>query len=212
MAHIERRKLQQRDASGRMKVVVHYKVRYRDWSGREHSETQRRLVDAERRKAEIETELAGGVWRDPRRGEIRLSEWADGWVATRHDLRITTKARLVTTMQSQVLPKFGGMPLIKISNAAVRTWVAEMLAAGLSAATTRKAVFALRQCLDAAVADNRLVSNPASRVPLPSERMKPPRYLSQAEVERLVGQTPDPTRRWSSSAHMPACAGARQLD
>jgi integrase len=28
--------------------------------------------------------------------------------------------------------------------------------------------------------------------PLPSERMNPPRYLSQAEVERLVEQTPDP--------------------
>ena len=30
-------------------------------------------VDAERRKAEIELELAGGSWRDPRRGEIRLA-------------------------------------------------------------------------------------------------------------------------------------------
>ena len=65
------------------------------------------------------------------------------------------------TAGSQVLPKFGGTPLIKISNAAVRTWVAEMLAADLSAATARKAVFALRQCLEAAVADNRLTVNPA---------------------------------------------------
>lgn len=194
MAHIERRELQRRDRSGRVKTVVRYKVRYRDWSGREHSETKRRMVDAERRKAEIETELAGGVWRNPRRGDILLSEWADDWVQTRHDLRTTTRARLVTSMHSQVLPKFGTTPLIKISNAAVRTWVADMLSAGLSAATTRKAVFALRQCLDAAVADSRLVINPASRVPLPSERMKPPRYLSQSEVERLVDRTPGPSR------------------
>jgi integrase len=192
MAHIERRELQRRDRSGRVKTVVRYKVRYRDWSGREHSETKRRMVDAERRKAEIETELAGGVWRNPRRGDIILSEWADDWMQTRHDLRTTTRARLVTSMHSQVLPKFGTTPLIKISNAAVRTWVADMLSAGLSAATTRKAVFALRQCLDAAVADSRLVINPASRVPLPSERMKPPRYLSQSEVERLVDHTPGP--------------------
>ena len=53
-------------------------------------------------------------------------------------------------------------------------------------------MFALRQCLDAAVADNRLVLNPASRIPLPSERMKPPRYLSQSEAERLVDRTPGP--------------------
>jgi hypothetical protein len=47
----------------------------------------------------------------------------------------------------QVLPRFGTTPLIKITNAAVRAWVAEMLDAGLSAATVRKAVFALRRCL-----------------------------------------------------------------
>lgn len=66
-----------------------------------------------------------------------------------------------------------------------------MLAAGLSPATARKAVFALRQCLDAAVADHRLVANPAARVPLPSERSKPPRFLSQGEVERLIEEVPE---------------------
>ena len=206
MAHIERREFAQRDSSGRVKTVIRYKVRYRDWSGREHSETKRRLVDAERRKAEIETQLAGGTWRDPRRGEIRLSEWAVSWSATRHDLRTTTRARLETTMRSQVLPKFGGTPLIKISNAAVRTWVAEMLAADLSAATARKAVFALRQCLEAAVADNRLMVNPADRVPLPAERMKPPRFLSQSEVERLAAEMPE---RYKALVLIGAYAGLR---
>ena len=61
-------------------------------------------------------------------------------------------------MASQVLPRFGSTPLVKISNGAVRSWVAEMLDAGLSPATVRKAVFALRQCLAAAMADNRLCS------------------------------------------------------
>ena len=70
-------------------------------------------------------------------------------------------------MRAQVLPTFGSLPLIKISNAAVRSWVADMLAAELSAATVRKAVFALRQCLEAAAADNRLMVNPAERIPLP---------------------------------------------
>ena len=51
VAHIERRRLQQRDASGRIRTVVHYKVRYRDATGKHHSETKTRLVDAERRKA-----------------------------------------------------------------------------------------------------------------------------------------------------------------
>jgi hypothetical protein len=83
----------------------HYRVRYRDWSGRQQAETFSRAADAERRKAEVETELAGGTWRDPRRGEMRLNEWAGTWIETRHDLRVTTWARLETTMRKQLLPK-----------------------------------------------------------------------------------------------------------
>jgi integrase len=129
---------------------------------------------------------------DPRRGEISLSVWAAAWVKTRHDLRPSTWARLETTLRSQVLPQFGDLAISKINNAAIRSWVAQMLDTGLSPATARKAVFALRQCLGAAVEDNRIRSNPALAVPLPSERQKPPRFLSQREVERLVLEMPGP--------------------
>jgi integrase len=185
--------------------VVRYKVRYRDAAGKPHSETKRRLVDAERRKAEIELDVGAGLWRDPRRGEIRLERWAAEWIQTRHDLRLTTRTRLEITLKVQVLPRFGTTPLIRITNAAVRSWVAEMLAAGLSPSTIRKAVFALRQCLDSAVADNRLSINPAISVPLPSEALKPP-HLSQSEVEQLVEAMPD---RYKAMVLVGAYAGLR---
>jgi hypothetical protein len=73
-------------------------VRYRDAAGKPHSETKRRLVDAERRKAEIELDVGNGLWRDPRRGEIRLEKWAADWIQTRHDLRLTTRTRLEITL------------------------------------------------------------------------------------------------------------------
>ena len=79
MAHIERHRLRERDASGRARSVVHYEVRYRDASGKHHSETRTRLVYAERRKAEIEVALATATWRDPRRGELSLTEWDNPW-------------------------------------------------------------------------------------------------------------------------------------
>jgi site-specific recombinase XerD len=101
-------------------------------------------------------------------------------------------------MARQVLPRFGTTPLVKITNGAIRVWVTEMLGSGLSAATARKAVFALRGCLAAAVADRRPMSNPAADVPLPSERSKTPRFLSQSQVERLAAEMPDRYRaRWS---------------
>jgi hypothetical protein len=95
VAHIERRRLERRDPSGRARTVVHFKVRYRDATGKHHSETKTRLVDAERRKAEIEVALATATWRDPRRGELTLAEWAEVWLPTRFDLRPTTWARLL---------------------------------------------------------------------------------------------------------------------
>ncbi len=61
MGFIERKQVEQREASGRVRMVPRYKLRYRDHAGREHAEMFRRLVDAERRKAEIETQLAGGT-------------------------------------------------------------------------------------------------------------------------------------------------------
>ncbi len=89
-------------------------------------------------------------------------------------------------MNRQVLPRFGDASLNDIVNSDVRRWVVDLMESGLSAATTCKAVFALRQALEAAIADQRLVHNAALAVPLPSERSKPPRYLSQTEVERLI--------------------------
>ena len=162
-------------------VVTRYRVRYRDESGRQHCETKMRLVDAERRKAEIEVALAGGTWRDPRRGEMRLHEWAELWLPTRHDLRPTTWARLETTMQKQVLPFSATRPFAR-SRMRASDNGSQSPASGLSAATTRKAVFALRQCLDAAIADNRLQFNPATAVPLPTERQKPRAIYRRARL------------------------------
>jgi hypothetical protein len=64
MASLERRRSRRRDASGRVREVVRYRVRCRDAKGLQHSETASRLVDAERRKSEIEHELATTTWHD----------------------------------------------------------------------------------------------------------------------------------------------------
>lgn len=181
---------QRRDSSGRTREVVRYRVRYRDAQGLQHSETANRLAEAERRRSEIEHAMATATWHDPRRGDVSLEVWVKGWLPTRHDLRATTRVRLEVTIKCQVLPRFGTTPLRDITNSDVRQWVVAMMKSGLSAATTRKAVFALRQALESAIADQRLVHNAAAAVPLPSERPKPARYLSQTEVERLVAEVP----------------------
>ena len=48
MAFIERKQVEQIEASGRLRMVPRYKLRYRDHADEEHAETFRRLVDADR--------------------------------------------------------------------------------------------------------------------------------------------------------------------
>ncbi len=107
-----------------MKEVVRYRIRYRDAKGQHHSETKGRLVDAERRKSQIEHEMATTTWHDPRRGDVLLGAWVAQWLPTRHDLRATTHVRLEVTMNRQVLPRFGTTSLRDITNSDVRRWVA----------------------------------------------------------------------------------------
>ncbi len=81
-----------------MREVVHNRVRYRDARGQHHGETKDRLVDAERRKSDIEHAMATSTWQDPRRGDVLLHTWVDTWLPTRHDLQATTRVRLETIM------------------------------------------------------------------------------------------------------------------
>lgn len=81
-----------------------------------------------------------------------------------------------------------------VSNAEVRAWVAAMSAAGLSPASVRKACFALRQLLDAAVADRRLSVNPAAHVPLPAEHAEEQRFLTREQIADLADAMPSQYR------------------
>lgn len=162
-----------------------YEVRYRDPDGRHRTERHARHHDAKLRKTELENGLATGNWIDPRRSAVTLATWVVEWRASVVDLRPSTLARLDVTVRQQVLPAFGARRLAAISNADVRAWVAE-LSTRRSPSTVRKAAFALRRILAAAVADRRLSFNPAEAVPLPGEHIGDQRFLDQAQIASLA--------------------------
>jgi hypothetical protein len=67
MAHIDKRAEQR------------YRVRYRDPSGLERSQTFHRLNEARRFKAYVEDEMGRGLWVDPRAGRTPLKDFASLW-------------------------------------------------------------------------------------------------------------------------------------
>lgn len=170
----------QRLASGR------YRARYRDASRRERSRTFDRKVDADRFLIGVEADLLRGEWVDPRDSAVTVADWCATWLATKADLRPTSLARVQATLEHQVVPRFGDLPLRAVTNADVRAWIAQMTAAGRSPSTVRKAYNALHAALLAAVADRRLPYDPAAGVPLPPEQHGEQRFLTAAEVTELA--------------------------
>ncbi|HEV2756831.1 MAG TPA: tyrosine-type recombinase/integrase [Actinomycetota bacterium] len=127
-----------------------------------------------------------GSFVSPRRGTILVKDWCPTWRASKVNLRPTTAARLDGVLREHVLPRFGRCRISAIQNSAVRSWVAEMETSGLSASTIRKAFFALRDMLQAAVADRRIAFNPCDDVPLPAEPDYEPHYLDMAQIADLA--------------------------
>lgn len=177
-----------------------WRARYRGPDKRERSRTFRRRSDAERWLTSQEHAIALGEWLDPSRSALTVEKWIDQWLPSRRaDLRPTSFQRMEQVVKTHVLPRFGARRLSTLTNAEVRAWVADLQKpsdhrAGLSAATIRKAAFALRAALDAAVADRRLSVNPAANVPLPSEKAAEQRFLTRGEVDALA-EAIDPAYR-----------------
>lgn len=127
-----------------------------------------------------------GSFMSPRRGTILVKDWCPTWRASKVNLRPTTAARLDGVLREHVLPRFGRCRLSAVQNSAVRAWVADMETKGLSASTIRKAFFALRDMLQAAVADRRIAFNPCDHVPLPVEEHGDQRFLDVAQISNLA--------------------------
>ncbi len=164
-----------------------YQALYRDPSARVRTTgTFRRKGDAQVAGEEQESKLRRGVWLDPELQRVTVEDWAAVWLASKVDLRPSSRARLEGILRAHVLPGFGNLRLVEVSNAAVRTWLATTVERGASPATARKCHNALSQMMRAAVSDRRIAFNPCLDVPLPAEDTHEQRFLSAAEVATLA--------------------------
>jgi integrase len=175
MAHIERR------GQGR------WRARYRTPDGRERSKTFDRRADAERWLAGVTVSKAAGDWIDPELGKRTFASWAEEWSAGIVDVRPSTRDRNVRIVQVHLIPRFGPVPLGRITNPMVRTFIADMLAAGTHApATVRKIGQVLTQVLRGAVEAGLIARSPCDGVRLPPERRRQMRFLTAAQVADLA--------------------------
>ena len=177
MAHISRR---QRNGK------VRYLARYTDPSGRERAKSFTRKKDAERFLTGIENDKLRGTWTDPTLGRVQLADWYALWRRATVALRPNTEARDERLFRLHILPRFGSMPLVAITQYEVRVWVTHATRQGLAASTVRRAYQLLGKVMAAAVDAGMIAQNPCRRVPLPRIERREMRFLTPAEVARLA--------------------------
>jgi integrase len=203
-----------------------YVVKWRTPDGKDRTKggfTTRKAANAYGTKAE-NASLQGLVF-DPSAGKVLFRDAAQLWLASRHDLKPTTKAGHEAALAPASSRRgdcktlgidavFGGYPLNRITRDQISAWVQKMVGAGKKPSTVRHAYFLVRMVLAQAVADGRLAANPADYVKLPSESSAnggapgvvddPAQFLTAAQVSALVVATPWP---YNVMVHLAAWSG-----
>lgn len=162
---------------------VRWYARYYDPDGQRHAKTFDRRVDAVRFMAQVETSKITGAYMDPARAKITLGAWADKWLATQGHLKPSTRARYEGILTKHVLPRWGRVPLGKISHADVAEWVSGIRLAPASVQYVHR-VLAL--VLELAVRDGRISRNPAVGVRLPKTTRSEKVFLPRPKVFALA--------------------------
>jgi integrase len=163
-----------------------WRARYRDNTGKEHARHFTRRVDAQRWLDTITTAVGTGSYVDPRRAKTTIGQVADQWLAGKINLKVSSRTRYSNALTVHVLPRWGAVPLDKVTHADVQAWIANLTASGLSGASVRKVTGVLSAVLDLAVKDKRLPSNPARGVNLPRANTARRRYLTATQVAQLA--------------------------
>jgi integrase len=162
-----------------------WRARYLGADGRQHSKSFDRKVDAERWLRGELAKVDRGLWVDPSAGDVSFAEWSEGWLKGL-DLKPSTRANYESNLRSRILPRFGSTLISRITPAVVRSWVTELRATGLSAASVRQARQILHAALEVAVTDGILSRNAVDPVSPPSVQPRRQMFLTEAEIGRLA--------------------------
>lgn len=162
-----------------------YRVRYRT-PGRAQTDKRgfRTKREAEAWANQLEVDKRRGAYVAPAAGRVKLGEYAQKWLDSKHKLKPSTRARYQVVLDT-ALARHADVALGNISRQVIREWVAD-LSQDLAPASVHKTVGVLRQVLAMAVTDNRLVMNPVDGVELPSVTLVEQRFLTLKQLHQLA--------------------------
>jgi integrase len=174
--------------------------------GAAHSKAHDRKADAERFAATIDTDMLRGTYVDPRRGAIRIRDYAeDKFLPSLIHLRPNSVGTYTSHLRTHVLPVLGDYRIGALGKSDVKAFVAGK-ARELAPSTVETVVAILRSMLAAAVEDGVIPVNPCSRVGLPQAAPRVRRPLEPPQVLALQEAMP---ARYRVAVALGAGAGLR---
>ncbi|WP_447712047.1 tyrosine-type recombinase/integrase [Mycobacterium sp. C31M] len=175
-----------------------YRVQYRTPDNRV---TQRRgfktKKDAEDFAATVHVSKLRGEYIDPAAAQITIGELGPDWLARRTHLKPSSRRVEEVAWRVHVEPKWGRTKLADLRHSAVKSWVADMgrekrnadgevVRKAAGPVTVIRAHAVLAGILDDAVADRRILTNPARKVKMPRKVRGDHNYLTDEQVMALA--------------------------
>jgi integrase len=139
-----------------------HQARYRGPDGLMHAApgTFATQTDAEVWLSVKEAEIVQGDWMDPNAGRVPLGEYATTWIAERPGLSERTTVLYRTLLRLHIESKLGGLDLVDLTPARVRSWRKDLLDGGVGEATVAKSYRLLRAVMNTALDDELIRRNP----------------------------------------------------
>lgn len=145
-----------------------WRARYRDQNGKEHTKHEKTKRAAQRWLDEQTASIVTGQWADPGAGRVTWDEWVSRWV----EMQVWTdgtKTAVATAVESV---SWRQKAIRDVKHGDLQTWVTKESERGLAASTIRTRLNYVQMAFRAAV-DNQVISrNPASRVKTPRIRKR----------------------------------------
>ena len=163
--------------------------------------------DAQRWLSAAETDIGRGDWHDPRLGDVPFREWADRWLATKAPkLSPATENLYRYLLRRHVVPRFGSMPVGRITSADVQAWLADLHQTDLSPNTVAKAYRVLSGALDGAVDAGLIARSPCTLKGAGTERHAEMQIATPDQVAALASAVGP---RWEALVFVAAYSGLR---
>lgn len=163
-----------------------WQARYRDPTGREHSMTFTRKLDAQRWLDEMTADLLTGRYVDPRAGTVTLRAFAERWLDAQ-TFDATSRQAVTPRLTVHILPHLGDVELRHLRPSAIQAWLRGRQEA-IAPSYVAQVLTTLSAILSAAVEDGRIATNPcdASSVKAPKVERRRIVPWSVERVEEIM--------------------------